>query len=92
MKRTQPPTQDTKELSPRGGKWPGLYFHFPTRLHAVHRSICLCLHVKSATDGGDIQPGVSSLCAWYSLYAMAQFVEALRYKPECRDFDSRWGL
>jgi hypothetical protein len=23
-------------------------------------------------------------------YAVAQLVEALRYKPECRGFDSRW--
>ena len=23
-------------------------------------------------------------------YAVAQFVEALRYKTECRGFDSRW--
>jgi hypothetical protein len=24
-------------------------------------------------------------------YAVAQLVEALRYKPECRGFDSRWS-
>jgi hypothetical protein len=28
------------------------------------------------------------ICMWY---AMAQLVEALRYKPEGRGFDSRWG-
>jgi hypothetical protein len=26
-----------------------------------------------------------------SYYAVAQLVEALRYKPEGRGFDSRWG-
>jgi hypothetical protein len=26
------------------------------------------------------------------LYAVLQLVEALRYKPECRRFDYRWGL
>ena len=27
----------------------------------------------------------------YKEHAMAQFVEALRYRPESRGFDSRWG-
>jgi hypothetical protein len=27
----------------------------------------------------------------YGRYAVAQLVEALRYKPEGRGFDSRWG-
>ena len=28
----------------------------------------------------------------FMCYAVAQFVEALRYKPEGRGFDFRWGL
>jgi hypothetical protein len=32
-----------------------------------------------------------SVLSSHAFHAVAQFVEALRYKPEGRKFDSRWG-
>jgi hypothetical protein len=31
------------------------------------------------------------VCKKHLYFLMAQLIEALRYKPECRGFDSRWG-
>jgi hypothetical protein len=30
------------------------------------------------------------LCSYFTWHAVAQLVEALRYKPEGRGFDSKW--
>ena len=35
--------------------------------------------------------GLCQMCSDEEGYAVAQFVEALRNKPEGRGFDSRWG-
>jgi hypothetical protein len=52
---------------------------------------------KYANNNSDILPHVVQrifviqFSCYYFGYAVAQLVEALRYKPECREVDFRWG-
>jgi hypothetical protein len=47
-------------------------------------------NTKNAIDGGDDTAQIFPLFTSTAGYTMAHLVEALRYKPEGRGFDSQW--
>jgi hypothetical protein len=64
-------------------KEPGIYCYFVDRY--VRTMICTRILASIGSRPFYLTPPCSIL--WY---AVAQFVEALRYKPEGRGFDFRW--
>jgi hypothetical protein len=101
--RSLPPCQQTKCRSPGNGKsWIKFAFNaikvaissrrifVPQILHVIR--IMLLVSCKPWRRRGvekSFHSLIPVLCIWMG-HAVAQLVEALRYKPERRGFDSRW--
>ena len=56
----------------------------------VHTQLPAQLNVLWESSGRDEEPNSWSYASSLPEYAVAQLVEALRYKSEGRGFDSRW--